>query len=148
VQFNQALGGSGGDIPFTSPGFAGPGGEGSGGGISVAGGTVTLDAVDLLSNLAQGGQGGSDAGSGGQGGNGFGGALYVGAGTVTLSNDTVTNNIASGGGKGDGNFPTAGGGGFGQGDGIDILSTATVYLDTFTLANTADSIEGTYILQP
>jgi hypothetical protein len=64
------------------------------------------------------------------------GGLYVADGTVTLSNDTVESNSAS----------SAGGG-------IYIASSATVYIDPFTLAhvinNTASTdpnIDGTFIL--
>ena len=72
----------------------------------------------------------------------YGGALYVAGGTVTLTNDTVESNYAE----------------FYAG-GISIVSRATVYLDSFTVANTINNtdstgmngstanIDGTYILQ-
>jgi hypothetical protein len=142
VQSNLARGGTGGldwagDYSFLS----GRGGNGSGGGIAVAGGTVTLAFVDLLSNTAQGGTGGAGVtslSSGGPGGAAFGGGLYVGGGTVTLTNDTLTNNQVVGG-------TTYGGY---SGSDIYIASGATVYLDSFTLAHHTGSIVGTYILLP
>ena len=91
-----------------------------GGGLYVAGGTVTLASDTLASNNAN-----------------QGGGLYVAAGTVTLTNCTVQANAAAG-----------------SGGGVYIASGATVYLDSFTVADTADNtasidpnIDGKYILQ-
>ena len=140
VQYNRAQGGTGGEDRFGvySP-SSGRGGNGSGGGIDVAGGTVTLNFVDLLSNTAQGGLGGSPSdglGPSGSSGDAVGGGLSVGGGAVKLTNDTLTNNqvLSSG-------LP----GGFTAGSDIYIASGATVYLDAFTVAHTGN-IYGTYIL--
>ena len=60
---------------------AGDGGNGSGGGLFVSGGSVNLTSVTISSNTAQGGSGGNyryaylAAGSQGSGGNGFGGGI-------------------------------------------------------------------------
>jgi hypothetical protein len=144
VQSNQALGGNGGWGTYQSvlwgtwPG--GSGGTGSGGGINVAGGTVTLATVDLWSNTAHGGQSGAVTGNAmgsfdGSGGNACGGGLCVGGGAVTLTHDMVTGNRAIAGlGSAEG-FPP----GRYYGGGIDIASAATVYVDSFTVANTINN---------
>jgi hypothetical protein len=103
---------------------------GYGGGLYVAGGTVTLTSDTVESNQAYNGYG-------------YGGGLYVAGGTVTLTSDTVESNQASNA----------------YGGGLFIGSRATVYLDSFTVANTINNtdksglngptanIDGTYILQ-
>ena len=90
-----------------------------GGGLYVAGGTVTLASDTLVCNDAS-----------------QGGGLYVAAGTVALTNCTVQANAAAG-----------------SGGGVYIASGASVYLDSFTVANTSNNtagvdpnIDGTYIL--
>jgi hypothetical protein len=122
---NSAQGGTGGtgglgsSIVFFGWGRGGAGGQGSGGGLHVSQGTVTLSNDTLNSNSAQGGSGGRGAlplvffpgfvlpkhGTGGAGGNGGGaqgGGLDVAGGTVTLSSDTLSGNSAQGGSGGDG----------------------------------------------
>jgi hypothetical protein len=103
-----------------------------GGGIYVASGTVNLSSDVVENNLANG-MGGSD-------GYDNGGGIYIASGTATLCHDTVENNHAPYGG------------------GI-FIGGATVYLDTFTVANTINNadtsgtngstanIDGTFILQ-
>jgi len=141
------------------------GGFGSGGGMYVAGGTVTLTNDTLTSNTAA--QGASLKG----GGYGAGGAVFVAGGTVKLTNCVLSKNHAAapspsfGRGRGGGMYIAGGtvtlrsdtvtgnstydGGGGGAG-GLDILSSATVYLDAFTVkhttGNTPDDIDGSYIL--
>ena len=156
VESNQAQGGHGGsgDVLYVAGKLVARGGTGFGGGINVAGGTVTLATVDLLSNTAvggQGGAGGADLGDG-PGGNAYGGGLFVGGGEVTLTNDTAMLNQALGGFSSGGPFST-GQPGTGYAGGIYIASAATVYLDSFTLANTKNNsgnygdIVGPYILR-
>jgi len=91
-------------------GAGGAGASAYGGGLYVAAGTVSLTDDFLTGNSAQGGLGGTQAGSnggnGGNGGNGMGGSLYVNSGSVTLINDTFSSNLARGnqggqGGQGD-----------------------------------------------
>jgi hypothetical protein len=89
---NQAIGGRGGDGGFIQGGAPGeggpmpgaPGGNGLGGGLYVAGGTVTLLDTAITGNSANGGGGGS--GSKGQPhgapGQGIGGGVYFDATTV------------------------------------------------------------------
>jgi hypothetical protein len=161
VKSNQAQGGTGGQGQMVPIQWNNPlerGGTASGGGINVAGGTVTLATVDLLSNTAVGGQGGPGTGDSGgaPGGDAFGGGLCVGGGVVTLTKDSVTANQAAGGAPGYGFYgwgtPRYG---LGYGGGIDIASAATVYLDSFTVANTTNnyasysnsSVDGPYILR-
>jgi hypothetical protein len=67
---------------------------GSGAGISIAGGTVTLANCTLSGNTAHGLD---DYWQGGNGGDGLGGGLYVAGGTLTLDQCTVTGNYAWGG---------------------------------------------------
>jgi len=106
--------------------------NGGGGGLCVYGGTVNLTNDTVESNTAVDDGGGLYVGSQ---------AGYVGP-IVTLTNDTVESNTAS----------TYGGG-------IYIVSGVTVYIDSFTVANTINNtdksglngptanIDGTYILQ-
>jgi hypothetical protein len=135
---NNATGGSGGTgrsgtggalggVPDSGGGTGGQGGNGgaggqaapsAGGGLYMAGGTVTLTNDTFSGNKASGSTGGA-AGNGGNGGGlvtpsagsgldgngntgGSGGAasgagLYVAGGSVTLSDDTLSGNIAQGG---------------------------------------------------
>jgi hypothetical protein len=107
--------------------FPGRGGDGSGGGVSVAGGTATLDTVGLLWNFAGGGTGGGAiAGTTGSGGDGFGGGLYVAAGTVTMTNATVRDNRASGGDNAWDGFAISPIPGYGEGGGIYNAGTLTL----------------------
>jgi hypothetical protein len=112
----------------------------SGGGLYVAGGTVTIANDTVASNWA--GYGTNNTPNVGTVVySGYGGGLNVAGGTVTLTNDTVESNLA------------------GYGGGIYIASAATVYLDSFTVANTINNtdstgtngstanIDGTYSLQ-
>jgi hypothetical protein len=101
VQNNTAQGVNG------TPGFGWRATDGSaacGGGVYVAGGTVTLTNDTLSGNSAQGGAGGNGGTlqPGGNGGPACGGGLYVAAGTITLTNDTLSGNSAQGGGGGRG----------------------------------------------
>ena len=149
VQANQALGGTGGatNAPQdrgSGDGYLevpGNGGVAYGGGIDVAGGTGALAGTELLSNVAQGGDGGP--GMAGEeysanGGNAFGGGLYAGGGTLVLTSDTVTGNEAAGGplyGYFDGYIYDVSG----YGGGIGIASLASVSLDSFTVTNTTNN---------
>ena len=117
-----AKGGPGGD-----GGLAGAGADGAGGGIMVAGGSLTVFNSTLTDNQAVGGQGGvggrggtggfalgtksslsgfglgvigqpaGDGASGGQGGAGYGGGIDIAAGTVVVTADTLNGNNAQGG---------------------------------------------------
>jgi hypothetical protein len=147
IQGNRAVGTAGADNTKD------PGGNAFGGGLYIAAGTANLTGATVSSNSATGGAG-AMTGSGfnwtptGPGGNGYGGGLYAAAGaTVTLCADTVEFNAAAGG-KGARN-------GKGHAGGLFIAQTATLYLDSFTLANTINNaaskyanIEGSYVLQP
>jgi hypothetical protein len=97
--------------PTDSDGF--PGGDARGGGLYVAGGTLTLLYHTLSGNSLQGGSGGRGdsplpswisilaGGRGGDGGGGYGGGLYVAAGTVTLTGEAISGKRAQGGNGGD-----------------------------------------------
>jgi hypothetical protein len=118
-------------------GDAGKGADGSGGGLYVTGGSLTLTNVTIQANSASGGQGGQGGiggaggvgfgiappttfglglsaglgGSGGLGGNagsGFGGGLYVTGGAVTLVNSALAGNAGQGGAGGSGGSGGAG----------------------------------------
>jgi hypothetical protein len=174
---NSALGGNGGN--GTYPFGGGNGGNGFGGGIYVAGGTVTLGVDTLSSNAAQDGLSGKNGGTfGGPSfpGLGEGGGLYVAGGSVAVTSDTVESNSAVSSfiddlGLGEGGALYVAGGTVTltnttvqsdtatyAGGGIYIVSTATVYLDPFTVANTINNtdlsgtngstanIDGSYIL--
>jgi hypothetical protein len=131
------MGGAGG-----TGGAGGAGAAGSGGGMDVAGGTVTLINDTLSGNQANSGGGGtggtgghggsnrtrpfngSKGGAGGVGGVGgigaaaSGGGMYVNGAAVTLTNDTLSGNKANGGTAGSGGSGGNGGsGGSNGGDG-------------------------------
>src|SRR6516225_8011232 len=101
----SSAGGAGSNGVVTGPG--GNGGAGSGGGLYLAGGSVTLTNNTLSSNQAVGGSGGPGGfdpapftfrgGAGGNGGAGLGGGMYAAGGSVTLTNDTLSSNSAGGG---------------------------------------------------
>lgn len=136
-------------------GLGNSGGSAYGGAVYVAGGTVTMSADQTvpmvnysagIENIARGGGIGAGAGIG------YGGFLFAAGGTVTLTNDIVTQNWAGDPESQDGPIP-------GYGGGIFIAPSATVYLDSFTVANAiynADisslsdgntaNIDGSYIL--
>src|SRR5262245_49518646 len=103
-----------------------------GGGLSMAGGTVTLDHVTVTGNFADGNPGGFSyvyypAGDG------LGGGLYVAGGTLTLDQCTVSGNYA-GGGAGYSDFYAGGNGGNGAGGGL-YLAGGTVRVNQSTIAN-------------
>src|SRR5262249_47121656 len=100
VKGNIGQGSKGGFDGDNTNGTGGSGSAGLGGGLYVAAGSITLSNDTFSGNHAQGGTGGSGAGSrdgggaGGSGGAGLGGGLYVAAGTVTLTNDILSGNEA------------------------------------------------------
>jgi hypothetical protein len=176
VVYNRVNGGTGGQgvlehLPdYNYYGNGGAGGNAYGGGVYVAGGTVTVTNATLSGNTAQGGSGGL----GGPGdGSGAGGALFVAAGAVNVTNSFVNNNSATDpdnlAGYGGGLYVWGGtvnlssdtienntaGGSDGYGGGMYITTQATVSLDSYTLANTINNsasvdpnIYGTYVLIP
>jgi hypothetical protein len=118
-------------------GLGNSGGSAYGGAVYVAGGTVTISADQTvpmanssagIENIARGGGIGSGAGIG------YGGFLYAAGGTVNLTNDIVTQNWAGDPESQDGPIP-------GYGGGIFIAPSATVYLDSFTVANAIDNAD-------
>jgi hypothetical protein len=151
VQDNVALGSNGQKNIVVK--VQGAGSIGAGGGLFVAGGTVTLTKDRFIANTAQGGQGAfpfwANEQVGGAGGTGVGGGLDVVGGTVTLTSDTFSSNTAQGG-QGGGNSANAqefsygtgpvGGGGFG---GALAVSGGTVTVTSSTLSsNTAKGGQG------
>jgi probable HAF family extracellular repeat protein len=125
VQNSIARGRKGADCRCRSGGNGGPGGWGLGGGI-YSGGSLVLDSSVILSNSAQGGQGGfgSPPGHQGQGGDGRGGGLYVAAGSAAIFNTLVNGNSAVNG------FGSPFGSGYGGGI---YIGNAQVAIDEFTV---------------
>jgi hypothetical protein len=108
-----------------------------GGGISMAGGTVTLDHVTVSGSSAVGSPGVIDYNYGIYSvGDGLGGGLYVAGGTLTLDQSTVSGNTAAGGqgygGVGTG-VQSGSPGGLGAGGGVYIAG-GTVYVNQSTLS--------------
>ncbi len=131
---NQAVGGNGGS---TSPGYAGTGGSGFGGGFyNGVDSSATVSDAFVSGNLAKGGSGGPGAaggvGAGGGIANGGGtGAFevaFLGLGTdtssVSLASSTLIYNDAQGGAGGSGSN-----GGNGAGGGLYVLGTTTASID-------------------
>jgi hypothetical protein len=128
-----------------------------GGGLYLAGATVSLSNVTVSGNTAQGGDAfaisphyGSNKGV--NGGNGYGGGVYLDATltAATFRDVTVENNIAKGGHGVQGGIDGAGYGG-----GLFINLANSVCLDAFTVAhvihNSADfypNIDGPYTICP
>lgn len=118
-------------------GFAGPNAPnpGSGGGIFVAGGTLTLTGVVVTGNRALGAgvaqEPGSNSGGGFYGGFGGGGGIYQQAGVLVVTNSVLTDNQASGGAG-----PC---GGAGEGGGIFIggvgVTGGGIFNSPFTLVS-------------
>jgi hypothetical protein len=166
---NTAQGGTGGAGGFglysgsdsTSNALGGNGGTGSGGALSVAGGTVTLSNETLNGNTAQGGTGGAGGiteipGSpiGAGGGTGLGGGVYMAGGRAILSNDTLSGNTAQGGTGGaggdgyliqpfqSGEAGNGGGGGPGGGGGVYMAAGSAILRNDTLSGNTAQGGTG------
>jgi hypothetical protein len=153
IQNNQAIGGNGG--PGGQFVAGSPGGDAFGGGLYISGGTANLTRVAINNNSAIPGLSGvnfhkpaayggglyvadgkvnlsGDTVDGNSAGTdipeslrGFGGGMYLDHGTVTLCNDSVQNNSAP----------------FGAGGGM-LIASANVYIDSFTVANTINNVNG------
>jgi hypothetical protein len=130
---NDGAGGNGGN--------GGKGGPGIGGGLFIAGGSVTLSNVTDAANVAQGGAGGAGgAGGSPNGGHGAagivgtaaGGGAYAGGGSLSAVNVTVTSNSIASGGTG---------GGLDVNSGTVTLDNSIVALNTSAAA--ASDIAGT-----
>jgi hypothetical protein len=139
---NMAQGGQGSNYPFLFQNF---GGNAFGGGLYVEAGTVSLSSTIVENNSATAGLGEEVSSVKPQA---LGGGLYLAGGTVTLCSDTVQKNSAIASLD---TYPNDG-----RGGGISIVSGATVYIDSFTVANainnsssnsSTDNIDGTYVLQ-
>jgi predicted outer membrane repeat protein len=116
LQNNQAIG---------EPGFSGgqfeppiQGGDASGGGLYLSGGTANLTGVSIDNNLALAGVGA----------NAYGGGLYLAAGTLNLSSATV-----------DGNQVTARTGGFGE---PNTCAGGGLYVAGGTANLSGDTVDG------
>jgi hypothetical protein len=101
---NQANGGTGGrghghSVPvrpyFVYDGPGGQGGPGEGGGIYVAGGTVTLNQCTLAADQASGGPRGPGLGLAPPG-NAYGGGIYLAGGSVAVNQSTLSADQGSG----------------------------------------------------
>ena len=147
---NDVQGGFGGGVENAPSIAVGPptnttgvGGKGSGGGLYVAGGTLTLTTVSVQSNQADGGNGGHFyryyAAVAEPGGEGSGGGMYAAGGTVNLDTVDLSANSAYGGGAGSdydgfsGSFDTGNGGNV-LGGGL-YASGASVTLTGGTVSN-------------
>ena len=134
-----------------------------GGGISMAGGTVTLGHVSVSGNAAGGVESGFGAGGGlyvaggslsleqctvsgnvaaggggvySAGGFGAGGGLYIAGGTVSVNRTTVTGNGAYGGSGGEGLYVNGFGGGGAAGGGLCVVG-GTVRVNESTVSGNA-----------
>lgn len=96
-----------------------------GGGLSMAGGTVTLDHVTVSGNRAYGTYGD-------YGGNGVGGGLYIAGGTLTLDRCTVSGNSAVGGSSVGAYAGTGNPGGWGAGGGLYVAG-GSIHVNQSTL---------------
>jgi hypothetical protein len=104
-----------------------------GGGISITGGTVTLDDVTVSGNFSNGSPGYFDYWTNTYSvSDGMGGGLYVGGGTLTLDQSTVSGNYA-GGGTGYSDYDIGYSGGSGVGGGL-YLGSGTVHVNQSTVS--------------
>ncbi|MBA4192194.1 MAG: hypothetical protein C0467_29835, partial [Planctomycetaceae bacterium] len=122
--------------PTTSE-TGGTGGLASGAGLTILGGTATITGLQVRSNIAVGGAGGTGgqgsvghdeinlsdtdnsipggkAGNGGTGGSVQGGGVFVGAVTLSMTDTTISSNAATGGNGGAGGRGGEGGDGAGR----------------------------------
>jgi hypothetical protein len=132
--WNVACGGAGDEDESSGDAF--------GGALYVAAGQVILTNATVNNNFAYSASLLAATGYGG-------GGLYVAGGTVTLANDTVESNAVGTNGQG-GPFYAWNGGYVmlplafgGSGGGLFIAKGATVYLDSFTVANTINNTDST-----
>jgi hypothetical protein len=140
IRQNVSLGGRG--VPAQSNYYftrlPGPGADGSGGGIFVAGGSAVVGNSTFTANTAQGGFGGAFLqGSTATGGNGYGGGIHASGGNLAVRNSVVNANAALGG-EGrlfQGNKLVLAREGIGTGGGI-YIGNASAGLDAFTVKNT------------
>ena len=150
IRNNQALAGDGAPNAYQPV----PGQTAEGGGLYVAGASMTLTNTTVESNLARGGNGangGKDNSlgvtiwtAGGQGGNAFGGGIFTAASHVELRGVTITRNTAKAGlGGSSPNGIAKPTDGAGQGGGIYIAPAASAGLDAFTQANTRSNTAST-----
>jgi hypothetical protein len=137
---NQATGGFGGGFVPMGVTAGGPGADGMGGGLGIAGGTAVITDSTFTANQATGGAGGLDI-AGGNGGAGTGGGLDIAGGTVAVTDSTLSANQATGGAGGNtlgGFFGSTGGpGGAGMGGGLDIAGGTVAVTDSTLSANQA-----------
>lgn len=113
-------------------GGAQSGKSGSGGGLLVNGGTVSIENVDFLNNQAIGGSGGNGINngySGASGGTGSGGAIYLTNGTLTIANCLFDGNLATGGNGGNGGNGGSGGNWGGSGGGSGYGNGGAIYVN-------------------
>jgi hypothetical protein len=150
IQSNSALGGAGSSV-ITNPiddsgrrGVAQSGGDGRGGGLYIAGGSVHLDGATVKLNQALGGNGGWAVGEGtlrtGGGGSGRGGGIDVEGGSVSLTGVTFASNLAQGGRGGsstDGSSASGSNGGNGLGGGVYVGGGAVTLLGCTVTSNQA-----------
>jgi len=156
IESNSAAGGAGkdayrvvnvmtGSVSYYS---ATPGGDGHGGGISLAGGSAEIRDTTITGNRAAGGIGGDGmtatayyggyeyVSPGAAGGDARGGGLCCDGGAVSLSGVTVAANQVQGGAGGAGvKGEGRGANGVGLGGGIFIAPEAAVGIDAFTLTH-------------
>ncbi len=105
-------------------GIGSQGGNGEGGGIDLAGGTLAVQASVVAANVARGGSGTAS----GQGGDGFGGGAFAADGTsFTIQTSNIIANLAAGGSIFMGAL-----GGDGIGGGLYIRPAAKVLIDRAT----------------
>jgi hypothetical protein len=109
-------------------------GNGSGGGIYMSGGTLTINSSTIVNNEAIGGSSAS-LGPFPVSGNGYGGGLYVAAGTVSINNSTLAGNQAVAGSSGYLGPASGSGGGISNAAGASALQIH----DTILADNTADN---------
>jgi hypothetical protein len=143
---NTAVGGGSGAGSWA---YSGSPGAGEGGGLSITGGTLSLDQSTVSGNSAVGGAGavestGWNYNLGSYGGRGDGGGLHVAGGTVSVNRTTVSGNQALGGTGGAVvvGLTYAVNGGAAAGGGMRVAA-GTVQLSQSTLSgNTADGGSG------
>gem|GEM_PF-2757821 len=118
----------------------GNGASASGGGLYVAGGSLSLINGTVIANnraLAGNGANGGSGADGSTGGFAFGGGVYVAsASSVALSDVTISTNFANGGNGGNGGSGGAGGqAGWGQGGGMYVAASSNFTLSNDTLSS-------------
>ncbi|MEZ5944735.1 MAG: choice-of-anchor Q domain-containing protein [Planctomycetaceae bacterium] len=156
ISANVVVGGTGENYSSINDDYTDPGYLGSGGGLSIHGGTATISNTTISGNTATGGLGGRTTNQvggvdhliGGDGGHGSGGAIHVDGGNVILDSLTVIgNNAAAGLGRQiivDGVVTDEGSAGTSGTGGVEVVGGSVSLRNSVLAGNGSDSAQNSF----